>query len=211
MQALLLKEFYSVKRYLRQYLFVFLFLGTLYLFTDTVMMGIVLYPLMLAMLSTTSLALDEQSGWNQQVLTLPVPRARVLLPKYILSYLGIAAGFLIGGGMLLVAVLTRRTIDWPQVQWTLLIGALLGLFIVALQIPLLIKFGTKNANLLVLATTGGLTLLLLLVLQFSSLVENIENGVISGQLLVLISLVVVFVFQFVSYRISVALYEKKEF
>ena len=106
MKALLLKDFYMMKKYCRSYLLVMIIFAGLSVFDPTWRTSsLSLLCLMAAMMPVTLLAYDERSHWNEYCAALPYGKWDVVSSKYVLcliNQLAVTAVFavlwLISGG-----------------------------------------------------------------------------------------------------------------
>ena len=89
--GLMLKDFYeliSAGKTLLVILVLYLTVGQIF-FTSIADVGM----LICAMLPVNTIGYDERSGWNRYVLSFPVSRKEIVVSKYILGYLLLAAAF----------------------------------------------------------------------------------------------------------------------
>lgn len=106
MKALMLKDFYMIKKYCRSYLLVLAVFSAVSVFDPTWLPSAMsLLCVMAAMLPVTLMAYDERSHWNEYCAALPYGNGAFVSSKYVLCLicqLAVAAVFLliriIGGG-----------------------------------------------------------------------------------------------------------------
>ncbi len=85
MKALLLKDFYMMKKYCRSYLLVMIIFAGLSVFDPTWRTSsLSLLCLMAAMMPVTLLAYDERSHWNEYCAALPYGKEAFVSSKYVL-------------------------------------------------------------------------------------------------------------------------------
>lgn len=90
-----------------------------------------------AMLPYTALAYDERSKWDQMAAMLPYTDRDVVLAKYVLGWLLIAATTALS---LLAGLITRADFMGP------LLGFCIGLLVMALTLPLMFRFGVEKGR-----------------------------------------------------------------
>ncbi len=153
-----------------------------------------------AMLPVTALAYDERAKWDKYALTMPVTRRQMVLSKYLLGLLLTAVALVIN-----VAV---QAIKSPVDPWEILLMPLclagVGVAFLALLMPLLFRFGTEKARLLMLLMVA-IPVAGVMLLANRNIPLPDENMQIA--LLLLIPLILLAV----SIPLSIRIYEKKEF
>lgn len=99
-----------------------------------------------AMLPMTALAYDERSGWDKLAATMPYTTAELVLSKYLLGYLMIAAATLTATVVqyILTAVGMTEPLEDAFMQIAAAIG--LALFFEAVVLPLMIRFGVEKGR-----------------------------------------------------------------
>ncbi len=146
MKALLVKDFMVITKQLRIFLFLILFLP---LATGGTMLSFAI--LLAAALSMTAIAYDERSKWNELSAMMPYSKFELVFSKYLLSYLGVAAT----AGMALLGRLISRVFEIGgdyntlQIVGFSVVGALI---FVAINLPLLFKFGSEKGRFVFIAT-----------------------------------------------------------
>ena len=153
-----------------------------------------------AMLPVTALAYDERAKWDKYALTMPVTRRQMVISKYLLGLLLTAVALVIN-----VAVQAIRS---PADPWEILLMPLclagVGVAFLALLMPLLFRFGTEKARLLMLLMVA-IPVAGVMLLANRNIPLPDENMQIA--LLLLIPLILLAV----SIPLSIRIYEKKEF
>lgn len=193
--GLMLKDFYeliSAGKTLLVILALYLTVGQIF-FTSIADVGM----LICAMLPVNTIGYDERSGWNRYVLSFPVSRKEIVVSKYILGYLLLAAAFAV---RLTAAFASGHS---EGVLGASAAAALLGLVYMAIQMPVMMKFGIEQGRMWTMLFT----------VVFA--VGSVYSGSISAFALasagyaVYIAPAVVIILQAVSIRISTALYGKR--
>ncbi len=158
MSALLLKDFICLKRQAKTLLVFFV----MYIILFVTMQNFNFLYAMVIILATTlvmnTYAYDENAKWDTYALSLPITKQQIVLSKYLLSIL------LACGGVLICVVISLIKKQTNLENW-LTIYALFGvaIFIISFLLPLLYKFGSQKARILVICiilvpTFGALAL-----------------------------------------------------
>lgn len=209
MKSMMLKDLYNISHNAKQMVFLCLFLAVCLIPSGGVEVISVEFGVLFGMMTITTFSFDEKSKWEKYAMVMPVSRRDYVLAKYGNSVLygimgagsGMALSFLIG---LFTGKLNR------MVALTILgcgaTGILFSLFLGSVMIPLIIRFGTEHARMIMLGSVAVPSLLVFLVYKAApSLGTNaVSNLSIAGVALIAVWLLV-------SPFLSVKWFEKKEF
>ncbi len=163
--------------------------------------------LMFAMMVVTTISYDDLAKWDAYALTMPVTRAEMVLSKYLvmvlLNTLGAVLSLIIG---IVGSFLMNQSFD---LEILVIVGLvyLIAFIFGSLIIPLIYKFGTEKARLMLFLCALIPTALFLLLEQFNVPLPTTGNPWIYLILLVACSVIGVIL----SYLISLKIYTKKEF
>lgn len=209
MKGLIIKDFLVLKKTGR----VFLMLIGLYL-VMTIFMNTDMGPLMIficGMLSISSFAYDEQAKWDGYALTMPISKRDLVRSKYvlaiILSFIGAVAG---------VVLSAASNLDAPFIDWSgILIASGIALcasyLFNSMALPLLYKFGAEKSRVILLACYAvpliGASLVMNELEKSSGTLLRIQSLLNLGAILLPFVTIAVL---FVSYLISLRIYEKKD-
>ncbi|MDY4140647.1 MAG: ABC-2 transporter permease [Eubacteriales bacterium] len=158
MKALLLKDFLTLSRYLRMaLLFVVIFAcipgGSM-----------AAYALVFAaMIPITALAYDEQSKWPRLAAMMPYSPRQLVMSKYVLGYIMLGGAILLSVVSTAVTTLVRGDVLDPASLSMLLILACAASLILAVIMPLILRFGVEKGRLVMLvgvAVIVGITFVL---------------------------------------------------
>ncbi len=159
-----------------------------------------------AMLPMTSVALDDQAGWNAYAQCMPVSRREQVVSKYLIGLI-FAAVMCVIIVLVMLASSAFHPVNWGSILAMTGFSLCVALLLSSLLLPPTIKFGVEKARLLTMiaamAATSGFTVL-----------RDRTVGVdLSGALSVLpYALPVVTAIVFVaSLMISIRIFEAKEF
>ncbi len=99
------------------------------------LMGVVLATFFVS----SSVSYDERCGFNKLARVLPFSPLQLTLSKYLLGYLGVVGFVLINSGI-------QMFFSPDTVLSTALLGIFAGLFITAVNLPIIIKFGVEKGR-----------------------------------------------------------------
>lgn len=219
MTGLILKDFLVLKKTLRYYLFlmaVYAFFALTGTFTYSIISG---FAVMLgAMGPMSAFAYDEQARWDRFAGASPVGRKGVVTARYLFALILLGVGGVI-------AALVSLGVTWfgkaeVSVWWEpLVVSALVclaGVLLDSMLLPVIFKFGSEKSRvismIIFVICFGGMALLSYLdgygSLDLSAL-DRTFSALPPAVLLAAPVLAVVLLF-WLSYRISVGIYLKKE-
>ncbi|MDN9295324.1 ABC-2 transporter permease [Clostridioides difficile] len=211
MKGLILKDLLNLKGNIKFILLLIIMFGFMSSLGDgnvNNFIGVIIVLCTTMIVSTFSY--DDLNKWDSYVLTMPINRNDIVLSKYltmlIFSFIGV-----------LVSLIVSVTIGYFKntliLNETLLINALILSISVcfgSLILPLIYKFGTERARLLMILCFLVPTLALLV---FKSILENISSPIsieiILNTLVYSLPFVAILLFV-ISYFISSKIYSKKE-
>ena len=209
MKGLLLKDGYqTVSQMKTMYLTVAVVLVVwMFSTSDSYVFPISYAAIFLGVLPVTLLGYDQNSGWVEYSLTLPVSKKVLVAEKYLVGLLCAAASVVIGG--LFVVVLSLR--KGAALDGTALFfvgnGVNTILLMNGISLPLMYRFGAEKARMIYILTFAGFGAL---IAGGGALVDEFQ---INGRFQASIGLgaalfVVVLVLYVLSWRLSVAWYGK---
>ena len=151
MKALLLKDFLTLSRYLRMaLLFVVIFAcipgGSM-----------AAYALVFAaMIPITALAYDEQSKWPRLAAMMPYTTRQLVASKYVLGYIMLGGAILLSVVSTVVTTLVRGDVLDPTSLSMLFILACAASLILAVIMPLILRFGVEKGRLVMLVGVAAI-------------------------------------------------------
>lgn len=212
MKGLILKDFYSLMSlYKKNLILLFIVYAAMEIFLKFGFM-ITILVWMMGLYSLSSFALDDKSGWDRYVRTLPVGEGRIIAGKYNISLIFIFVGFAFSVLIELVnSLLNKSPIDLITISFV----ASLTIIGMSIMIPFAIKWGLEKARytfFLFVALIFALPMLLqdLRPDLAANLLDIIEAGNNINQICFSLFIVAIGVY-IVSYIISCSIYKKKEF
>lgn len=217
MKGLLRKEFYTMQNQLRSWILV---VGVMSLYSVFMKSNNFLYALifMISWMSALSaFSNDQYNHWDGYALALPLNRRDMVKGRYLFTLSCMAFS---SAACLLVSLLINLGIREMQLQEMLhgfFFVVIAGLLYLAIYLPILYKFGVEKGRYVIMATFIGIFLLLYLAVEFPQ--KGVGNamqwaeGWIEGHVVLLEAAATVLTagFLYLSYRLSVRIYEKREF
>ncbi|WP_296557829.1 ABC-2 transporter permease [uncultured Acetobacterium sp.] len=206
MKGLILKDLLNLKSTFKMLGVMMLFFAVVFIPQgNSFIFGIII--LMFAMMVVTTISYDDLAKWDAYALTMPVTRKEMVLSKYlvmaILNTLGAVLSLIVGA---VGSVIMGQSFD---LEILAIIGAiyLIALIFGSVIIPLIYKFGTEKARLMLILCALLPTALMLLAEQFNVPLPTTGNPWIYLILLIGFSVTGVIL----SYLISLKIYSQKEF
>ena len=138
MKALLLKDFYVIWKQMRIFLVVVLLMS---LVNGT--FNCVFIVVWCSMLPYTAMAYDGQSHWDQLAAMMPYSKRDIVLSKYVLGWLCMAAAMVLSGVIQVISsFLGRGSLD----LLTLGLSFLGGMISLAITLPMVLRFGVERGR-----------------------------------------------------------------
>lgn len=150
MKALLLKDMISLSRYMRYVLILLLILSVLPGFN-----GASFAVMFAAMLPLTALAYDERTKWDKLAAMMPYTPRQLVLSKYVLGYLLMALALLLALAVSWITGLVTGTPLAAESLVSTLVLAAFGLAMMAVTIPLCIRFGVEQGRIILMIVLGA--------------------------------------------------------
>lgn len=145
MKGLLLKDWYALRGQAGR----LFFLIALYIVIGEFSGGVGSIGILLcAMLPTSCLAYDERAKWDRYALSMPLSVKDLVVSKYLLGYLMLAAGAALK--LLAMALPIGNGSDFTSFVLTIAVS----LLYLALQLPILFKFGVENGRIGMMIVSG---------------------------------------------------------
>ena len=216
MRGLLIKDLKLLLGQKRFYSLV-LGLGILFMITyENPSMGVGYITMLLTIFTLNTISYDEFDNGMSFLLTLPIHRKTYVKEKYVFSGL-IAVFAAVSSSVLaiLFGTITNKTFDVGEVVATGATMVVMSLLILAVTLPLLIKFGAEKGRMAMFAAFGmvGLAVFVMVKLFSGTDVSGIMAFVLAldMKLMVLMGVFVLIMVIFASYFICVRIISKKEY
>ena len=206
MKGLLLKDLYILKKYGKTVLALILFFALFAVFSKDAgfLSGMIIF--VGTTMAINSFSYDDLSKWESYVLSMPVKRRTVVLAKYCFTLILAVGSTLFSIVLNAILGLLRQNIDMSAILPVAGLMLELVLFMNAVILPLIYKFGVEKSRLLMIVVYAIPAVLVVSVLNFGA---SFTGCLPFGLLAALSPLIVAAVFAG-SYVLSCRIYEKKE-
>lgn len=211
MVGLLLKDMYSLNKNIKQYgissaLFIILAINM-----KSSIYFVYMVILMSTMLIFTALANDEMAKWDKYALTMPVARGEIVLSKYalfiVLTLIGMTFASIVG--IVMTSFLSYESIK--TILTASISGAGISCLFISLMLPIVFKYGVEKGRILFIAV---MAVPAFLVVGGSKLIEKFNIPIPTFSQVrpyLYFAPAIVLALLFISYKVSLSIYEKKEF
>ncbi|MEB2278485.1 ABC-2 transporter permease [Lysinibacillus xylanilyticus] len=151
MAGLILKDLMTIQRQLKTQAFVLIFFLFISIFMQQGLMLFTIIIFIVTFQTITALTYDEQSSWDKYANTLPISKGDIVLSKYILSILLMLFGLILA--LPIVFIFHRFTNNWPSAAFfpTFNLLVTLAFCMLALLLPIYIKFGSIKGRMVLIA------------------------------------------------------------
>lgn len=207
MSGLIKKDFLSIKRQARVFVFLAVIYTAIAYFSagPSFFQGFVI--ILSSMMPVTALAYDERAHFERYALTMPLSRKRVVVAKYLFGLICIGIALVINVVFEILLSIIRHTPVSETLPVTMLVLLGVALFFLSVNLPVMFKFGTEKGRLIYM----GLAVLAILLPML------LQDGTIGSPPAFLVE-TLVYAFPAVaalmfllSMRISIGIYKRKEF
>lgn len=168
-----------------------------------------------SMMVNTTFSFDDAADWNKYAMVFPITKKELVLSKYIVLFiftlLGATVGFGIGFiGGLITSRITLTNFSYLQTMLeALLVGIGSGLVIGSTAIPLLFKYGSEQARILMVSSVAIPGIIVYVAYKISIIFDITLPGVVFN-MLKLIAPLFVLVFIYVMFSVSYRVFIKKD-
>ncbi|MFJ5562166.1 ABC-2 transporter permease [Lysinibacillus xylanilyticus] len=151
MAGLILKDLMSIQRQIKAQAFLLIFFLFISIFMQQSLILFTLIIFIVTFQAITALTYDEQSNWDKYTNTLPISKGDIILSKYILSVLLMLFGLILA--LPIVFIIHRFTNNWSSAEFFLTFNLLvtLAFCMLALLLPIYIKFGSIKGRMFLIA------------------------------------------------------------
>ncbi|MCR4639158.1 ABC-2 transporter permease [Ruminococcus sp.] len=174
-------------------------------------MFLMIIPMLLSMLPLGQMSYDEMSHWNQYVYCMPVSKKAIVSSKYI-SVLIMAVFSALFVGIIILFVNHKSPSVYNEMLLMSVIAFLTGALVPCISLPINYKFGTTKGRIIYLIIVGLFCGIVPGVMLSNSkkITEKAMNLLSSPALFCALSVGVLAVMLFISWLLSVKIYESKE-
>lgn len=215
MKALLLKDCYNLKKSSKTILIVFLFYGIFGILSEQSAFLTSMVAIICAIMPFSTFSYDDFSKWNNYALTMPITRKQIVYAKYLISVLMLAVGSIVSFifGILSVAINGTQNVKLTDLLLSTGGVVLLCLLVIAIILPIIIKFGVEKGRIAMIAVFLLPTGLLLLAskLPIHSWLPSGDQLESFLKLAFICSPVVILLALLLSIMLSVRIFSKIEF
>lgn len=202
MRGLILKDILNLKREMYIFVIFIVFYGAMSFTTGDNTMFVYIMALFAMMMPISSVSYDDKAMWDKYALTMPISRKDIVLSKYLLGYIGIA--------VISVVLFIYLLVTGGKIEGGILtIAGAIGLCILfeSITLPIIIKFGSDKARILILLC-GFLPFIILTLLEKMN-IKLIPSKDFLEKLPYFLPVILLFI-AIASIFLSISIYEKKE-
>lgn len=216
MKGLLLKDLYNMKGIIRLYL-LFPIVSAVLGYIDNSLTFLTTLPIFTCIFFVISaFAYDEYSHFNEYALTLPLGRKELVKSKYLLSIVILVTMLIMVAILLSIMIICfpSKFPDFNLVEQmvSILSFAAVILIILAIQFPIIFRYGTEKARVLMIICFLGITALCGFILQSMDIpLRSLNISDMNMLVFILIGFVASIIIYICSYFLSYRLILKKEY
>lgn len=218
MLGLLMKDFLTLKKYLKTIFFTLLIYAVCGYISDNLDMLISFSTVLFSMITVTSIAYDENAHWNSYALTMPVSHNMLVLSKYILGCLLCMLGTVISLAVAILIFIVNNSL-FDNFETLLVIaatGIIIGLLFISIYLPFAFKFGVEKSRIIMVSIFLVPSIIIGITYKIAPEVINkalnalpiLETNPAGTLISVTIGILIILT---VSFIISAAIFKKKEF
>ena len=219
MKGLLVKDFSYILKDMKTYALMLVFYVFIFSISNSggengagVLSGMII--MLLFIISMNTFSYDDYNNWNRYALTMPVSRNDLVLSKYVFSLLSFVVGLVLSM-VVTIGINTYNGVgDFMEtISASIGVGTVYIVY-TSLMFPVLFKYGTEKARMLMMAMFLVPALLVFVIVKFfpsvgSGFMRTLSNSnpISIGLITILIMLGVLLI----SIKISLGIMKKKEF
>lgn len=210
MKSLLLKDIYNIKHNMKQMILVLLFIS-ICMFLNASVSGVVVFcSVLCTMMTVTTFAMDEHCSFAKYAMIMPISRKSYVLEKYMACLIFTLTGTTVGFVESVVYGLFTHNLDLTLIFICTGVGILFGLLCGIFYIPILFRFGSEQARLIIFGVFAFLGLIgFLIYWTLNALSIPITIHLLTVSLYLAPMLIILFAV--VSYILSLKFFQAKEF
>ena len=216
MKGLIIKDILNLKNYMKQLILVLIFFIAYGFFLKNGTFVGTMITLMLSMQVITTMSYDEYAKWDKYALTMNINRKDIVLSKYVFFIMSIIIGMVVGViSSTTINQILQSDINMNEIIATSIVVPCIFAILFSIVIPVVFKNGVEKGRIVMMIVLFIPAVLVAAIVKISEnnnipmpngpTFEMIFNfGLIGVILLTIISI-------FMSYKISLSIYNKKEF
>ena len=216
MKGLIIKDILNLRNYMKQLILVFIFFVAYGIFLKNGVFVGSMITLMLSMQVITTMSYDEYAKWDKYALTMNINRKDIVLSKYVFFIMSIIIGIVVGIiSSSLINIISDSNVGIDEILVTSIMVPCIFAILFCIIIPIVFKIGVEKARVVMMAIFFTPTILGFIFFKMAEKAnipmpdEATLDMIFKFGLIGLIVLTVVFIF--ISYKISLSIYNKKEF
>lgn len=154
MKSMILKDIYNIRHNSRSMLLVLTVLAAAFIPSSGAVSFVYIASIMCSMMTITTFAFDENSGWNRYAAVMPVSRNEIVLAKFIVLAVFSAAGAAAGAVIAAVGSIIMNggvLSDGAVILCSIPAAAVIAIFFGSISIPLVFRFGAEKSRVLIFA------------------------------------------------------------
>lgn len=216
MKGLLIKDILNLRNYMKQLILVFIFFIAYGIFLKNGVFVGSMITLMLSMQVITTMSYDEYAKWDKYALTMNINRKDIVLSKYVFFIMSIMIGIVVGIiSSSLINIISDSNVGIDEILVTSIMVPCIFAILFSIIIPIVFKTGVEKARVVMMAILFTPTILVFIIFKMAekanipmpdeaTLEMIFKSGLIGLIVLTILSI-------FISYKISLSIYNKKEF
>lgn len=216
MKGLIIKDILNLRNYMKQLILVFIFFVAYGIFLKNGVFVGSMITLMLSMQVITTMSYDEYAKWDKYALIMNINRKDIVLSKYVFFIMSIIIGIVVGIiSSSLINIISDSNVGIDEILVTSIMVPCIFAILFCIIIPIVFKIGVEKARVVMMAIFFTPTILGFIIFKMAEKAnipmpdEATLELIFKFGLIGLIVLTVVFIF--ISYKISLSIYNKKEF
>ncbi|AFM00204.1 hypothetical protein Desde_1808 [Desulfitobacterium dehalogenans ATCC 51507] len=207
MKGLMIKDIFALKTQGKILLALLVFYAVYSIVFQNPSMLAAMIILLCIMLPMTTMAYDEKSKWDKYALSMPIQRRTIVLSKYCFAIIAELLGVVIVGVLGGVIVFFTGEMEIRELLiMTLALGGV-GLFLLAVILPILFKFGIEKARFIVLLVFFIPSMVAMMLPRLGIEPPSLETIKLLGYA----SPLIVIGMLLLSMKASIGIYNRKEF
>ena len=216
MKGLLIKDILNMKNYMKQLVLVLIFFIAYGIFLKNGTFVGTMITLMLSMQVITTMSYDEYAKWDKYALTMNINRKDIIISKYIFFTISIIIGIVVGiTTSIAINQIAKLDTGMNEIIVTSIVVPCVFAILFSIIIPVVFKTGVEKGRIVMILILFIPAILVGAIVKISEKANitmpspsNLEILMKFGVLgLVLLTILAVFI----SYKVSLSIYNKKEF
>ena len=216
MKGLLIKDILNMKNYMKQLVLVLIFFIAYGIFLKNGTFVGTMITLMLSMQVITTMSYDEYAKWDKYALTMNINRKDIIISKYIFFTISIIIGIVVGiTTSIAINQIAKLDTGMNEIIVTSIVVPCVFAILFSIIIPVVFKTGVEKGRIVMMLILFIPAILVGAIVKISEKANitmpspsNLEILMKFGVLgLVLLTILAVFM----SYKVSLSIYNKKEF